>query len=469
MKSFFQIAENSRGVGSKGASLYCAAALLSLGALGSTGGCVEQRRAPSPGEQRASSAGKSTTQGRKRAQRRGTTAFPKGLSPGKLARLVPDVEPYELSQKRAEGLIKLSLSCVSQPYPYKPSHVIGSRKEVVSPKELHPAFYGCFDWHSAVHGHWAMVRFLRQFPKSPSAIKVSEALDRHLTKAAIRGELAYFQKKHHQLFERPYGWAWFLRLAAELHRHPHPSAAAWREAVRPLERYLAKRTQGYLKKLSVPVREGTHSSTAFALSHIYDYAEVSGDATLRQAVSHAARRFYSKDTDCPVSYEPSGEDFISPCLAEADLMRRVLNESEFLRWWKGFFRPPTKRAWKAVLKPPRIHDPKDPRIGHLIGLSLHRAWTYLGVAQALPKRQGQGWRELFKRTAALHRAHALSLLFRSGYGGSHWLASFALYLLTHVGREPMAPKALRATPRKHDPRRETQKNRIEKLKKRDEA
>ncbi len=359
--------------------------------------------------------------------------------PGALQALLARVQPrppVALSDAQASRLVALSLRCVNPEYPNKPSDVQSGDQEVRPPRALHPAFYGCFDWHSAVHGHWAMARVLRRFPGIPAADALRKALDQHLAPGPLAGEVAYFTAPHHAIFERPYGWGWLLRLVQELHTFDDPDACRWREALRPLEELLVRQLRGYLQRLSVPVREGTHASTAFTLAHVLDYARAVGDDQLRGAAAQAARRFYLQDRGCPTDFEPSGEDFISPCLAEADLMRRVLPAAEFGPWLERFLPSPASGRLAPLLRPPEVRVRRDPRIGHLIGLSLQRAWSMRGVAGALPAGAPLG--QLLLRLADLHRDHALGLMFDSGYGGEHWLASFAIYLLTDVGLAPAA-------------------------------
>jgi hypothetical protein len=360
-------------------------------------------------------------------------------TPAGLRRLAASIEstenssrPRELGAELAARLVRLSLGCVDREYPNKPNDVKKSDDEAVPPRGLHPAFYGCFDWHSAVHGHWTLVRVLRTVRGLDPRVqrRIRAALHRHLNTASIKREVAYFEAEHHKLFERPYGWGWLLRLAAELHAfRDDPDARRWAEAVAPLERLLVRRTEDYLRRLSLPVRAGTHHSTAFALAHMHDYAVAKGKAGFRAAVERASRRFYEADRGCPTDYEPSGEDFISPCLAEADLMRRVLPPDRFDRWLGRFLPPLTSPRFRPLLRPPEVRDRHDPKIGHLIGLSLQRGWTMRGVAAALPPK-GAPRREVLVRLADLHRDHGLRLMFDSGYGGSHWLATFAVFLLT---------------------------------------
>jgi hypothetical protein len=304
--------------------------------------------------------------------------------------------------------------------------VLDGDETVMPPRKLHPAFHGCFDWHSAVHGHWAMVRVLRAFPDIEQAAAIRAALDRHLTAENIEGEIAAFQASHGALFERPYGWGWFLRLYAELATWDDPDAARWASTLEPLTRLLSQRTREYVERLSVPVRAGTHHSTAYALCHAHDYA-----TAVVESVEKASRRFFLGDARCPTLYEPSGEDFISPCLVEADLMRRVLDQTTFAVWLDGFLPDAASPEFGPLLAPPAITDPADPRIGHLIGLSFQRASSFEGIATSLPA--GDHRREVYRRLAAIHRDDALVTMSQSGYGGEHWLASFAIALLTGSG------------------------------------
>lgn len=336
-----------------------------------------------------------------------------------------------LNAKRAERFVQLSLHCTGREYPYKLGQVLGSAADLLSPRTLHPAFYGCFDWHSAVHGHWSMVRLLKLFPNMPGAKAARNRLNLHLTYENMRQEAAFFQSKFHKTFERPYGWGWFLRLVGELHSWRTPMAQRWRANLRPLETILVKRTVQYLKRLSVPVRAGTHASTAYALVHIYDYAKVTQQHSLIAAITKASLRFYGKDRACPTAYEPSGEDFISPCLVEADLMRRVLTAPAYRKWLAGFFPSFDSPAFSSVRNPPLIKDKKDYKIGHLIGLSLQRAGSMFGIASSLSKNDLR--RKKLISYAKQHLHDALGQMFASGYGGTHWLASFAIYTLTRVG------------------------------------
>jgi len=329
----------------------------------------------------------------------------------------PVVEPVELPAldvSRAAELAALSLHCVDREYPNKPAHIPESDADILPPRVLHPSFYGCFDWHSSVHGHWTLARLTRTFPDMPGATEARAVLGAHLAPDPLEVERAYLEA--HPLFERPYGWGWLLRLQAELDAWDDPDARRWAAALRPVSVQVSTQLQAYLDVLSVPVRAGTHHSTAYALAHAWDYAAVTGDRALATAIEGAARRFYLDDRDCPVDWEPSGEDFLSPCLAEAALMVRVLPDVERRRWLEAFL--PADLGPLAA--PPEVLDRHDPRLGHLIGLSLHRATCYRELAA-----EGD-----YQALAAVHLEHGLREMVDSGYGGAHWLASFAVVALT---------------------------------------
>jgi hypothetical protein len=349
---------------------------------------------------------------------------------------LPTPAEWSLDADRAGQLAALSLACVDKEYPNKTSDVADGDETVRPPRVLHPAFFGCFDWHSAVHGHWALVRLMKTVGFADAG-KAREILDAHFTPERIAGELAYFQEARNKTFERPYGFGWFLRLTAELRTWDDPDAKRWAASLRPLEDHIKGALARYLETLSVPVRAGTHDSTAYAMAHAHDYAVAVGDSALRGVLERRARDFYLADAECPTAYEPSGEDFISPCLAEADLMRRVLSPDELTPWLDRFFAAIDASGFSTMREPAVVKDREDPRIGHLIGLSLHRAAAYRGIAAALAA--GDPRREVFERLAAIHRDDGLAKMAGSGYGGEHWLASFAIFLLTDSG--PYTPPA----------------------------
>jgi len=347
-----------------------------------------------------------------------------------LKRALPKPAEWRFDADRAGKLAALTLACADKEYPNKTSDVADGDETVRPPRVLHPAFFGCFDWHSSVHGHWALVRLMKTVGFADAG-KAREILDAHFTPEKIAGELAYFSEPRNKTFERPYGFGWLLRLAAELRTWEDPDAKRWAENLAPLERHVAKTLSAYLETLSVPVRDGTHSSTAFAMAHAHDYAAAVGDAALLATIERRARDFYLADSACPTVYEPSGEDFISPCLAEADLMRRVLPAAKLAPWLDRFLPALDAPGFAPLRRPMVAKDREDPRIGHLIGLSLQRAASYLGIAAALPA--GDPRREVLERLAAIHRDDGLAQMEGSGYGGEHWLASFAIYLLTDAG------------------------------------
>ena len=348
-----------------------------------------------------------------------------------LAAELPEGKPFELDAGTAEKFVLLSLECVDREYPNKPADVLEKDDDVKPPRAMHPSFYGCFDWHSAVHGHWAMVKILKTFPAIAQSALIREKLTRHLGRENIAMEAEYFKRPAGALFERPYGWGWFLRLAAEIRGFDDPDAGIMAKNLEPLEEITVKNIFDYLFKLSVPVRAGTHNNTAFALVHVYDYAASVEDDKLLLLLEKRGEAYYLGDKQCPVHYEPSGEDFISPCLAEADFMRRILPPEKFQAWFDGFLPVSNTALWNAVVKPPEILDKKDPKIGHLIGLDFHRAWAMKGVAAVLD--DGDPRKNLLLKSALLHESEGIRQMFESGYGGEHWLASFAIYLLTDTG------------------------------------
>jgi len=353
-----------------------------------------------------------------------------------VAAQVPDRAPVALDETRAAAFLKLPLACVDRLWPNKPSHVYDGPIAFLPPEAATPAFSGCFDWHSAVHGHWSLVRLLRSHPGVAGAAAAREALRRRLSATNLAQEGAFFAEERSRTFERPYGWGWLLRLQAELEAWDDPQGRELAATVRPLATRLATLLVDYLERLSLPNREGTHANTAFALAHALDYARQVGDEALARSLAERARAYYSADRDCPTDYEPSGEDFLSPCLAEADLMRRVLPPEELRGWLDGFLAAPDDPAFRPLLAPPEPKDRKDPRIGHLIGLCFHRAWCFGGLAGALPAADAR--KGLFERLARLHVAEGLRQMEDSGYGGEHWLASFAILALSSA--EPGEPR-----------------------------
>lgn len=340
--------------------------------------------------------------------------------------------PPVLTAEQAQTFAGLALGCVGRPFPYKPEHVFTGPDSNQMPAALHPVFSGCFDWHSATHGHWLLVRLLKTFPEHPEAARWRDTLEGRFTAEGLHAEAEYFESKDQKGFERPYGWAWALRLALELRAWDSPEGKRWAERYAPLEKRLVKAFLDYLPRLSFPVRSGVHSNTAFALAQALDYARGVGHHELENLVVARSRDYFLADRDCPVMYEPSGEDFFSPCLLEADLMRRVLPAGEF-RDYLGRLLPGFKRGRLGNLERfAVVTDPTDGRLVHLDGLNLVRAWCFEGVASALPP--GDRRRSVALDLARRHAEAGLARVLSGHYEGEHWLASFAVYLLTGTGR-----------------------------------
>jgi hypothetical protein len=331
----------------------------------------------------------------------------------------------------AERFANLALACVHKEYPNKISHNLNNDADVAPPRKLTPAFYGCYDWHSSVHGHWLLARLVRTFPNAVFAAPAREALQKSLTADNIAQEARYLRGGGRASFERPYGLAWLLQLVAELREWDDPEARELAANLRPLEEAARMRLQDWLPKLSYPVRIGEHSQTAFALGLMLDYAHAAGDAKFSDLLSTKARQFYLGDRDCPLAYEPSGEDFLSPCLGEADVMRRVLPKSEFGRWLQTFLPQISAAKQRAWLEPVVSPDPSDAKLAHLDGLNLSRAWMLEGIAAGLP--EGDKRLPVILSAAEQHRRAGLAAVTGQHYEGGHWLGSFAVYLTTRRG------------------------------------
>ena len=342
------------------------------------------------------------------------------------------VKSARIEDAQAAALAKLAIDGLNREYPNKPSNVLAGPKDVLSPKQLHPAFYGCFDWHSSVHGHWMLVRLLKTNPNHQLAQASRERLAENLTQKNIDAEVAYFQTKENRSFERMYGWAWLLRLQAELHTWDDPQARQWQEALKPLENQIVSLTLGYLPRLTTPIRTGVHPDTAFALGQILDYARTVGNQDLQQAIEKRAHEYYLGDRNYASDYEPSGEDFFSASLNEADLMRRILPAQEFAAWLDRFLVPTEASSHAKLLTPVVVSDVTDGKLVHLAGLNLSRAWTLDAISEALPK-EAQ-WKAPFARSAQAHLDAGLAYVFSGHYEGEHWLGTFAVYAITAVGR-----------------------------------
>ena len=333
-----------------------------------------------------------------------------------------DILQIDVSQ--AQDLIKLSIDCVDKKFPYKIGYRFISDEWIKPHYELTPSFYGCWDWHSAVHGHWAMVKILKEYPNIPERDSIIQKLKNNLTKENLDKEFEFFQQDFARGFERTYGWAWLMKLYAELLSWDNEYSKEWSKNLKPLVELLRDRTITFLDKLSSPLRPGTHSNTAFSFSLMIEYALVSEDIKLYNKIKEYSIKNFLPDKNCPVAYEPSGTDFLSPCLAEAALMSTILDKEDFNVWFKNFLPSFRKSEFKNIIDPPDVLDPEDPGIGHLIGLMFHRAWTLKDIANNL---DDDNDKKFLLSISNVHTKKGYDIMFDSGYGGEHWLATFAIY------------------------------------------
>ena len=343
----------------------------------------------------------------------------------------PASPPAPLDVAAASRFAELALKCLHTEYPNHLSHTLDSDADALPPHLLTPAFYGCYDWHSDVHGHWLLVRLLRLYPDAPFAARARAELARSFAPENLAAEVRYLQRADRRSFERPYGLAWLLQLAAELRQWDDPQARQWSAALAPLESVAAAHIASWLPDLHYPIRIGEHDQSAFSFGLIWDWTGVSGDTRLRQLLADAAQRFFARDRHCPLDYEPSGEDFLSPCLAEADFMRRVLAPRAYSRWLDAFLPGIPRQADGAWLDPAVVTDRSDPKLAHLDGLNLSRAWMLEGIAHGLGA--GDPRVPALLRTAQRHRDAALPQITGEHYEGGHWLGTFAVYLTSQAG------------------------------------
>ena len=327
----------------------------------------------------------------------------------------------DLSVEQAANLMQLPLACAETEYPNKLSQTLQSDEDLASPRELHPAFYGCFDWHSAVHGHWSMVRLLKEFPNVVGNAQARAILQRHITPENIAKDIYYLRAN--VSWERPYGWTWLLKLVLELQDWEDPIAAPMTLALKPLAEELSKMYISYLPKLVYPIRVGEHANTAFGLTFAWDYAVQFDDIPLQIAIKQRAQDFYLQDKNCPISWEPSGYDFLSPCLEEVDLMRRVLPKEKFMVWLNKFL--PELLSPSFDLSIGQVSDRTDGKLVHLDGLNFSRAWVFYELAEQFPE-LGH-----LKNIADRHIEHSYPNLVDDSYEGGHWLGSFAINALLH--------------------------------------
>jgi hypothetical protein len=336
-----------------------------------------------------------------------------------------------LNVDAAERFANLALACVHREYPNKIAHVLDSDADVLPPRKLTPAFYGCYDWHSSVHGHWLLARLARTFPDAGFTPKAREALDQSLTEENILQEVAYLRGEGRAAFERPYGLAWLLQLGAELREWDDSQGRLLAANLRNMEDVVVERLVSWLPKLVYPVRSGEHSQTAFALGLMLDYARIAELDDFSELLMMKARQFYLGDVNCPLAYEPSGEDFLSPCLAEADVMRRVLRGDDFAVWLGKFMPQIPVNGEGEWLRPVVSPDPSDGKLAHADGLNLSRAWMLDGIAAGL--RNDDARLPAINATAVAHRHAGLAAVTGEHYEGGHWLGSFAVYLTTGRG------------------------------------
>jgi len=328
-------------------------------------------------------------------------------------------EPVKLDRKAANNLIKLPLACVLQEYPNKLGQVVGGKVDLREPSDLHPSFFGCFDWHSAVHGHWSLVKLLKEFTNVEGKEDAILKLKTTLTKENIQREVEYFAGKHNKSYERTYGWAWLLKLAEELHTWDDPLARELESNLAPLTKVIVDKYLEFLPKLVYPIRVGEHTNTAFGLSFALDYAQSVKNIELVNAIKTRARDFYFSDQNCPLEWEPSGFDFLSPCLEEANLMSKVLQGQEFDLWLGKFL--PKLKSHSFELAVGEVSDRTDGKLVHLDGLNFSRAWCLKNIAES-----NQNYSHLID-IANAHIYHSLPALVGDTYEGGHWLGSFAIY------------------------------------------
>ncbi|HET7233913.1 MAG TPA: DUF2891 domain-containing protein [Longimicrobium sp.] len=333
---------------------------------------------------------------------------------------------FSLTPEIASRFAGLALAHVTREYPHKLDHVLRGPGDVRGPRELHPVFYGSFDWHSCVHGYWLLARLLRRFPELPEAPRIVELLDTQLTPERVAGEVAYLHEDPlRKGFERPYGWAWLLMLAAELRRDESEAGRRRSSALQPLAEAFAERFREFLPKATYPVRVGTHYNTAFAVALAFEYAQVTGDDLLRERLRVAALEWYWKDADCQ-AWEPGGDDFLSSALIEAECMRRVLAPPHFAGWMDRFLPHIRNEVPGSLFNPVLVSDRTDGKIAHLDGLNLSRAWCWRSLARTWPANDAR--RRIAEFTADLHLRASLPHV-AGDYMGEHWLATFALLAL----------------------------------------
>ncbi|MCH4823699.1 DUF2891 domain-containing protein [Gramella lutea] len=346
--------------------------------------------------------------------------------------LLPDglnaTEAIILDIEEANKLVDLPLGCIETEYPNKLGQTLENKEAIGEPHELHPAFYGCFDWHSSVHAHWSLVSLLKQFPKIEKKEAIRETLKRSLSAENIKGELDYFKRPESGSFERTYGWAWLLKLSEELKTWQDPLGQELAENLQPLTDLVVQNYIDFLPKLNYPIRVGEHTNTAFGLSLAYDYAKTVENAEFLELIKKTAQDFYLKDDNCPVSWEPGGYDFLSPCLSEIDIMRKVLPKNAFSLWIDDFM--PQLKSQDFEIEVGEVSDRSDGKLVHLDGLNFSRAWIFYGLANQYPDQFGH-----LNGLANEHVSYSFPNLVGDSYEGGHWLGTFAIYALQEANRK----------------------------------
>lgn len=340
--------------------------------------------------------------------------------------------PNSISPELAERFSALALACVHKEFPNKISRTTDNAEAIGRPSVIFPIFYGCFDWHSSVHGHWLLVRLLRVGPQDAAwRDEATAKLNESFTAEKLSGEVANFSRPARGSWERPYGLAWYLQLMTELREWDDLQAKQWLSILQPLETDIVVSLKDWLPKLAYPIRLGTHNQSAFAFGLMLDWAQTSGDAEMEQLIIQRAKAFHMEDVNCPLDYEPSGEDFLSPCLMEADLMRRILSAEEFSSWLTDFLPQIPTNGSGDWLAPGIVKDASDGKLVHLDGVNSSRAWNLYNIARALP--EGDRRKAALVAAAEIHAREGVAAVSAEHYSGSHWLASFATYLMTDRG------------------------------------
>lgn len=336
---------------------------------------------------------------------------------------VEEVSPLPLTIKEAEKIIALPLHCMEQEYPNKLGQVLGSDDDLKTPKQLRPVFYGCFDWHSAVHGYWSVIELMKRFPALNEKYDIRQRLNTLITAENVQVELAFFDDPNNKTFERTYGWAWLFQLHGALATWEDEDAQRWAKLLEPLANLLIERYETYLPKLNYPIRTGTHDNTAYGLSLSLEYARLMNKTAFEKLLVETANRLYAQDTNCNLAFEPSGHDFLSPCLEEARLMSKIQDSATFKTWLMAFL--PDLFQPDFELEVGKVSDRTDGHLVHLDGLNFSRAACLSDLAVKLPELAH------LKAIGKYHFEASFGNITDDDYMGSHWLGTFALYALLH--------------------------------------